>query len=246
MFAGPASNSISVDRNSYMRSNESSNGDFEKGDNWILNVKHASPMFTKFCGGLGTLASLKHLRIYSGGMDISDYASDGKFALCWIERPSKMEESVFIGKSMVLFHSVPLMPPGVNTRKRHVGNDFVHIVFSDESQMNNFSDDFGMQMISGEFCFVTILVVPICDNTMASITLILKEDLEKGVKGNLAHLTGNMVMPFSASPLYVRHLAIRADLACQSALQDRLGQRFSNWQERMQKIRSLERYAENS
>jgi hypothetical protein len=40
-------------------------------------------------------------------------------------------------------------------------------------------------------------------------------------------------------------IAIRADLACHSALQDKLGL-FSNWQKRMQQIRSLEKYAEKS
>jgi|AntRauTorckE5430_2_1112549.scaffolds.fasta_scaffold03169_1 hypothetical protein len=243
MFVGPALNVTNTDSHSYSRGSESPAADFDRGDNWILNVKHSSPLFINFCSGLGTLTSLKNLRIFSGGMDTSDYASDGKFALCWIEMPSEVEQSVFIGKSMVLFHSVPLMPPGINTRKRHVGNDFVHIVFCEESQLNTYGNDVGMQIISGEFCFVTILVVPMCENTLASITLILKEDLDARVKRNLSHITGKMVMPFSASSVYVRHIAIRADLACRSALQDRLGL-FSNWQERMQQIRSLERYAE--
>jgi len=244
MFVGPTSNAMNADSTSYTRGSESSAAEFGRGDNWILNVKNSSPLFTNFCSGLGTLTSLKNLRIFSGGMDTSDYASDGKFALCWIESPSKMEPSIFVGKSMVLFHSVPLMPPGVNTRKRHVGNDFVHIVFCEESQLNTSGNDVGMQIISGEFCFVTILIVPMCEkNNMASITLILKEDLDARVKRNLSHLTGSMVMPFSASSVYVRHLAIRADLACRSALQDTLGL-FSNWQERMQQIRRLERYAE--
>eukprot|EP00979_Chaetoceros_neogracilis_P003881 scaffold671_cov286-Chaetoceros_neogracile.AAC.20 len=49
---------------------ESSAADFDKGDNWILN-------------------SSVNLRIFLGGIDTSDYASDGKFALCWIEMPSQ-------------------------------------------------------------------------------------------------------------------------------------------------------------
>lgn len=241
LFTGPTF----TEKNSSVRSNETRSTEMDmKDDNWILNVQNASPLFFQFCNGLGTLASLKHLRIFSGGMDTSDYASDGKFALCWIERNSDRATSSFIGKTMVLFHAVPLMPPGVNTRKRHVGNDFVHIVFCEESPIEN-GDDFGIQIISGEFCFVTILVIPICGNSMVTVTLKLKEDLDKNVKSNLTHLQGSIVMPFNACAVYVRQLAIRADLACRAALQDRLGL-FSNWQERMQQIRSLQRYAVSS
>jgi len=232
MFAGPASDKRSTP-------------DFDvKEDHWILNVKDATPLFSNFCSGLGTLASLKHLRIFSGGMDTSDYASDGKFALCWIRNPSERCTN-FIGKSMVLFHSVPLMPPGVNNRKRHVGNDVVHIVFCEDSLVNTHENDFGMQIISGEYCFVTIFVVPMCGNTIAKVILKLREDLDEKLKNNLTNLVGSSLMPFDASPIYVRQLAIRADLACRSVIQDRLGL-VSNWQERLQQIRSLERYAEPS
>ncbi len=176
-------------------------------------------------------------------MDTSDYASDGNFALSWIEELSVAEKAhgKFIGKTMVLFHSVPLMPSGVNNRKRHVGNDVVHIVFCEDPSIHINGDEFGTQIISGEFCFVTIFVVPLCDNSMASVTLKLKEDLDDKLMDNLKHLVGSNLMPFEASPIYVRQLAMRADLACRSVLQDRLGL-SSNWQERMQQIRNLKRY----
>jgi hypothetical protein len=214
-----------------------------KDDSGMLYVENASTLFSKFSSGLGSLTSLKHLRIFSGGMDTSDYASDGKFALSWIESLSDAEETHgnFIGKTMVLFHSVPLMPPGVNNRKRHVGNDVVHVVFCEDPSIYIDGNDFGTQIISGEFCFVTIFVVPMCDNSIVSVTLKLKEDLDEKLKDNLKHLIGSTLMPFDASPIYVRQLAMRADLACRSVLQDRLGL-FSNWQERMQQIRSLKRY----
>ena len=214
-----------------------------KVDLGLLSVENSSPLFSRFSSGLGSLTSLKHLRIFSGGMDTSDYASDGMFALCWIENLSdaEKEKNHFIGKTMVLFHSVPLMPPGLNTRKRHVGNDMVHIVFCEDPSTNISEDDVGSQIISGEFCFVTIFVVPMCDNSLVSVTVKVKEDLDEKLKDNLQHLIGSSLMPFDASPGYVRQLAIRADLACRSVLQDRLVL-FSNWQERMKQIRNLRRY----
>lgn len=214
----------------------------DSGDFPILGAKYSSPRFNTFCNGLGTLASLKHLKIFSGGLDTSDYASDGEFALCWIEKPSANENYHFIGKTMILFHSVPLMPQGVNTRKRHVGNDFVHILFCEEDQETN-EEEKTVQWISGEFCFVTILVRPHCLrlNTV-KVTLRLKDGLDDTVIENLASLCHEMILPFDSAALIVRQLAVRADIACRSALQDRIGL-FSNWQERLQQIRGLKRYS---
>ncbi|GFH55637.1 hypothetical protein CTEN210_12113 [Chaetoceros tenuissimus] len=215
----------------------------DSGDLPILGAKYSSPRFNAFCNGLGTLASLKHLKIFSGGLDTSDYASDGEFALCWIEKPSANENRHFIAKTMILFHSVPLMPQGVNTRKRHVGNDFVHILFCEEDQETN-GEEKTVQWISGEFCFVTILVRPHCHcpNTV-KVTMRLKDGLDDTVKENLASLCHEMILPFDSAALIVRQLAVRADIACRSALQDRIGL-FSNWQERLQQIRGLKRYSD--
>ena len=132
MFAAGPSSSAGISR----RRNESSRGSESSQDNWILNVNAISPLFSSFCKGLGTLTSLKHLRIFSGGLDTSDYFSDGEYALCCLENQ----------RTMVLFHSVPLMPPGVTNRKRHVGNDVVHIVFVEDPKVG--SNGAG---ISGEF-----------------------------------------------------------------------------------------------
>lgn len=211
----------------------------EVQDDWILNVTSVTPLFSKFSSGLGSFTSTTHLRIYSGGIDTSSYGADGSFALVWLSGEQNREGSPYIGETMVLFHSVPLMPPGVNNRKRHVGNDVVHVIFCENSNSDEYTRN---NIISGEFCFVTIFVTPISSNNFARVTLKIREDLPEDIKGSLDYLSSCVIVPFEASAAYTRELAIRADIACRSLIQDRLGL-VSNWQERLQQINNLDRYA---
>jgi hypothetical protein len=214
----------------------------EVRDDWILSVTNVTPIFSKFSAGLGSFTSTTHLRIYSGGMDTSNYASDGNFALSWLSGEQLGANSPCIGETMVLFHSVPHMPPGVNNRKRHVGNDIVHIIFYDNSSCSPTASQCDYNnIISGEFCFVTIFVVPVCANQSAKVTLKIRDDLSEEIKKSLDYLSSSVIIPFDASPTYTRELAIRADVACRSLIQDRLGL-VSNWQERLQQIKNLDRY----
>jgi hypothetical protein len=214
----------------------------EVRDDWILSVTNVTPLFSKFTAGLGSFTSTTHLRIFSGGMDTSNYASDGQFALSWLSGEQVGGNSPYIGETMVLFHSVPHMPPGVNNRKRHVGNDVVHIIFYDNSSCSPTINQCDYNnIISGEFCFVTIFVTPVCGDKFAKVTLTIREDLSEEIKKSLDYLSSSVIIPFDASPVYTRELAIRADIACRSLIQDRLGL-VSNWQERLQQIQSLHRY----
>jgi len=208
----------------------------------LLHTTNSSPSFSEFCNGLGDLIPLPHLRHFSGGLDSSDYASDGNFALSWTGNRSNNTHNR-IGKSMVLFHCVPLMPPGLNNRKRHVGNDVVHIVYIEDEEVPSF-DSFQYD-ISGEFCFVIIFVTPSKHNVdMVKVSVTIRKDLDERIMRTLQHLASTqMLLPKAVAPFHVRQIAIRADLSCRSVMQDRLGL-YSNWQERLQQIRELERYAE--
>ena len=218
-----------------------------KEEKHLLGISGASPLFLKFCQKLGSIVPTRHLRHFSGGLDTSQYSADGNFAMAWVETesvvplPGGRDKRKFIGKRMVLFHSIPLMPSGINTRKRHVGNDVVHIIFVEDDIESALHDEREVS-ISGEFCLVTIYVIPMLEtNHMAKIILKTKKDLDENMLESLQHLVGSSIMPFAAAAFYVRQLAVRADLACRSILQDRLGI-FSNWQERIRQIKDLERY----
>jgi hypothetical protein len=247
LFDGPASTRYAREKtNKGGKPKEKNNTKEEKH---LLGISGASPLFLKFCQKLGSTVPTRHLRHFSGGLDTSQYAADGSFAMAWIDTESVMpmpggprDKRKFVGKQMVLFHSIPLMPSGINNRKRHVGNDVVHIIFVEDDIESALHDEREVS-ISGEFCLVTIYVIPMLEtNNMAKIILKTKKDLDATMMESLQHLVGSSIMPFSAAAFYVRQLAVRADLACRSILQDRLGM-FSNWQERIRQIKDLERYA---
>jgi hypothetical protein len=220
-------------------------GKGKKDEDRLLSATNSSPSFSQFCEGLGDLTPLLHLRHFSGGLDTSDYASDGNFALSWISQGSESAHDL-IGKIMVLFHSVPLMPPGLNNRKRHVGNDVVHIVYVEDTEVPTFDNSDHFQYdISGEFCFVTIFVTPSKHSMdMVKVSVSIRDDLDEKIMRTLQHLAYTQILlPRAVAPFHVRQIAIRADLSCRSVMQDRLGL-FSNWQERLQQIRALDRYVE--
>jgi tuberous sclerosis protein 2 len=92
----------------------------------ILSNHSGSLRYTNFLKGLGTFIRLEDTESpinYVGGLDTG--GQDGKYALSW-------EDNL----NQVIFHVATLMPtqpndPNCNLKKRHIGNDFVCIVYND-------------------------------------------------------------------------------------------------------------------
>ena len=172
---------------------------------------------------------LSDLGPFSGGLDTA-HGADGEFALVWTG-----------GGALVLFHTPLLMPQGLNNRKRHVGNDFVHVVFAEPGV------EYDVGTISGSFGLVTIIVTPYTTTTMCKVECnIVGPRTGKGaVKGvderlsslaaTLAHLVGVTVLPWDLVPNAVRQLAIKADLACRVLFEDQMAG-VSNWESRVIQI----------
>mmetsp|Transcript_37049 Transcript_37049/g.110967 ORF Transcript_37049/g.110967 Transcript_37049/m.110967 type:complete len:201 (+) Transcript_37049:2774-3376(+) len=190
----------------------------------------------------------RHLKYFSGGLDTSSYSSDGTFTLAWIsgDGSEKDSDKHFGAKSMVIFHAVTLMPPGINNRKRHVGNDVVHIIYVETCEADKFglgnTTDNQCSLISGEFGIVTIFVVPLQEKHLMQVTVRARNGLDFATSSAVAHLLGTCIIPNESAASFVRQIAIRADVACRCATQDRLG-RASNWEERLVQLCELERYA---
>ena len=152
-------------------------------------------------------------------------------------------------KTVVLFHAVTLMPPGIINRKRHVGNDVVHIVYVERrrsdllgpSGLDANSDSDNNVLISGDFGLITIFVIPFEQAETVKVTVKMRQGLDPVLSMTLSHLIGTLVVPKKIVASFVRQLAIRADLACRSQMQDRLG-RVSNWEERLIQIQETKRY----
>jgi hypothetical protein len=118
----------------------------------LLATKLCSPSFYKFAKGLGEVVPLQSLKLFAGGLDTSEYNSDGVFALAWNDCDYHVS---LPSSSAVIFHVVSFMPDGKRQnidRKRHVGNDYVLILFADRGSDAIVDYDLhGGDLIGGQF-----------------------------------------------------------------------------------------------
>ena len=155
-------------------------------ENNILSATQASPEFISFSRGLGSMVMNCHLKYFSGGLDTSSFSADGMFTLVWISGNNNMLQGKqsFGTKTVVLFHAVTLMPPGIINRKRHVGNDVVHIVYVERrrsdllgpSGLDANSDSDNNVLISGDFGLITIFVIPFEQAETVKVTVKMRLD----------------------------------------------------------------------
>lgn len=120
----------------------------------ILGNTHGSSEYTKFLTGLGSLVRLKNAKIYAGGLDL-EMDLDGEYAYSHQDEITQM-----------IFHVATMMPNyphdvNFDGKKRHIGNDWVTIVFNDSGV------DYDFGTISGQFNFMTLVVTPV---SMASVS----------------------------------------------------------------------------
>ncbi|KAG0304418.1 Tuberous sclerosis 2-like protein [Dissophora globulifera] len=120
----------------------------------ILGNTHGSSEYTKFLTGLGSLVRLKNAKIYTGGLDL-EMDLDGEYAYSHQDEITQM-----------VFHVATMMPNhphdvNFDFKKRHIGNDWVTVVFNESGA------DYDFGTISGQFNFMTLVVTPV---SMASVT----------------------------------------------------------------------------
>mmetsp|Transcript_21353 Transcript_21353/g.61002 ORF Transcript_21353/g.61002 Transcript_21353/m.61002 type:complete len:597 (+) Transcript_21353:3-1793(+) len=156
----------------------------------ILANPSSSSKFHQFASALGPLVvPTNELRYFSGGLDTTEYQSDGAFARIWTSPSSSTKRELNASRDMIVFHDLTWMPsvslPSsgtstssaaskmiVNNRKRHIGNDSVLIVFMDDDDDNDivFNEHGHSSLISGHFGFVTIYVTPMTTTSNAKST----------------------------------------------------------------------------
>ncbi|GAA6055953.1 hypothetical protein JCM3770_005614 [Rhodotorula araucariae] len=117
----------------------------------ILANTHGSKAYVEFISGLGSLVRLKgsrELGVYTGGLD-QENDIDGRWTYCW-------DDDI----SQIVFHVATLMPTNLETdpqctlKKRHIGNDFVKVIFNDSG------GEFAFDTLPGDFNFVNIVIQP--------------------------------------------------------------------------------------
>lgn len=112
----------------------------------ILRNTHGSPAYTRFLEGIGRLINLRgQVDVYAGGLSPDE---DGEYAYAWWDDIAQ-----------VLYHTATMMPNVPDdeycvNKKRHIGNDYVRIVWNDSGKPYRFDT------LATQFQFVNIVIEP--------------------------------------------------------------------------------------
>ncbi|XP_067296889.1 tuberin isoform X1 [Pseudorasbora parva] len=190
----------------------------------ILSNEYGSNRYAQFLTGLGKLIHLKDCdpdQIFLGGLD--QYGDDGEFTYCWHDDIMQ-----------AIFHIATLMPnresdKGCCNKKRHIGNDFVVVVYNDSGE------EYKLGTIKGQFNFVEVLIKPL-DYESNLVTLQCRKDLEGLVDTSVAKIVSDRNLP-----LLVRQMALHANMAslvhqCRTNPSDAYA---SKWLARLRHIKRL-------
>jgi hypothetical protein len=209
----------------------------------ILANTIGSSDYIEFLEGLGTLTRLKGATFNTQGLD-RENDIDGKYTYCWRDRVTE-----------IVFHVTTQMPTNLEhdarciMKKRHIGNDFVNIIFNDSGL------PFKLDTFPSEFNYVNIVITP---NPRTSVA----EDRETEDNGTVparfftVHVMSKPGFPeispaaepknvsLKALPSFIRLLALNASVFSH-VWQDRAGgEHISSWRARLREINRLrERYA---
>lgn len=178
----------------------------------ILSNTHGSKDYVNLLSSLGDIVRLRNnTEVYLGGLD-RDSDLDGKWAYVWSSSGVQM-----------VYHVATLMPTRQDTdpqcigKKRHIGNDFVKIIFNDSGR------PFHSDMLPGQFNFVDIVIEPQTPagkswtaHGMSSNTAFFKVSMQRRVDMPEIGPLGvfKMVSAKSLSDC-VRHLALHANIFAQ-------------------------------
>ncbi|KAJ3026953.1 UNVERIFIED_CONTAM: Tuberous sclerosis 2-like protein [Siphonaria sp. JEL0065] len=204
----------------------------------ILKNSCGSPAYTRFICALGQLVRLKGLkRFNTGGLDTSEAGVDGTSCIVWQDSASG---------NQIVFHTTTLMPtmetdPQCSLKKRHVGNDFVSVLF-DESG----GDAIGFDTLPGQFNFINIIVTPLkgvasdeYENQKFRVVMRVKPELNLPSLGVFSD--GGFLVSGESLAGDVRRAAVHANMLALVVAQSRAGGGgfISNARERLRQIKRL-------
>jgi hypothetical protein len=126
-------------------------GPNQKNEKEILANQKGSSRYENFLETLGEPCCLKNAKFYTGGLD-TESDIDGEKSLRWKDELTQ-----------VIFHISTMMPTRDNdelqiSKKKHIGNDFVIIVYNESGHEYEFNT------ISGQFNYINIIVTPLEDD----------------------------------------------------------------------------------
>nr|XP_045602485.1 tuberin-like [Procambarus clarkii] len=192
----------------------------------ILRNSCGSLRYMHFLQGLGTVLELNSVsqdEVFLGGLDTK--GNDGKLVCIWHDEVMQ-----------VVFHVATMMPtkesdPNCNGKKRHIGNNYVTIVYNESGKPYN------INTIKGQFNHTVVEIVP-ADYATNSVGVLGRPELMEFVGGS----SDSRLVSDTNLPILVRQLALHADLAStiwESLNRPPFNPYASNWVERMRKIRKI-------
>jgi len=193
----------------------------------ILSNVSGSALYVKFLKQIGEYVALdacaaKHE--YTGGLDCIT-GCDGQYAIRWEDEVNTIIFHVATMIGEIDEHATDeMLEEAVLTKKRHVGNDWIHVVFSEAS-------NYDMSTIACEFNYVTIIIFPLDqDGDFYRVEVKAKQGI---YFGPVVPASSKVVSKKSLAG-FVRVTIIHATIAAESCQQEE--HKVSNCEERLRQI----------
>jgi hypothetical protein len=203
----------------------------------ILANSSGSTDYVEFLNGLGTLTRLKGATFNTQGLD-RQYDTDGKYTFCWRDRTSE-----------IVFHVTTQMPtdlerdPQCTMKKRHIGNDFINIIFNDSGL------PFRFDTFPSDFNFVNIVITPESRASFVATRqrtpLDVRESfykvqvMSKPGFPEISPASETKIVSLDALPDFIRLLALNASYFSGVWANREGGEHISPWRHRLREIARL-------
>ncbi|CAM1508373.1 Fc.00g052210.m01.CDS01 [Cosmosporella sp. VM-42] len=214
----------------------------------ILANVSGSNDYVEFLNNLGTLTKLKGATFNTHGLD-REYDTDGQYTFCWRDRVTE-----------IVFHVTTQMPtnlerdPHCTLKKRHIGNDFVNIVFNDSGL------PFKFDTFPSDFNYVNIVITPASRASFIATREAISEPEEtqeqpfyrvqvmsKPGFPEISPASETKIVSLKALPGLIRLLALNASVFSHVWANRDVGEHVSSWRSRLRNIKQLrERYSGRS
>ncbi|KAL8654857.1 MAG: hypothetical protein Q9210_001244 [Variospora velana] len=219
-------------------------GSGQQEEQEILANTIGSERFATFLEGLGTKVQLQGATFNTQGLDrTSDM--DGTHTFAWRDRVTE-----------IVYHVPTLMPndlemdPQCTNKKRHIGNDFVNIIFNESALPFRFGT------FASAFNFVNIIITPETvqvpapapSSQVEGAGVITRDFFKVQVMWDSSFpetfpVAVPKIVTASTLPGYVRQLVLNASVFCVLWSNRGGGEYVSSWRSRLREIRRLrERY----
>ena len=206
----------------------------------ILANVSGSIHYHEFLDGLGTLVKLQGASFNTQGLD-KEYGTDGLYTVCWRDRVSE-----------IVFHVTTQMPTDLENdarcinKKRHIGNDYVSIIFNDSGL------PFQFDTFASQFNYVNIVITPERGAPFVAtdgdtngrhhgryIPLYRVTVMSKPGFPEISPAAETKIISLKALPGFVRLLAINASVFSQVWANREGGEHISTWRARLREIKRL-------